>query len=547
MKTTHLTKLSRTLLSPGLALILQLLLAGAVQAQTPGFTVYRDLEYARAGNISLRLDLLAPNPAGTYPLVVYIHGGGWIGGDKSENPAAYLVERGYVVASINYRFITQAPHPAQISDCKAAIRWLRANAAQYKINPDRIAVWGSSAGGHLAAALGTTGGVAQLEDLSVGNPNYSSRARAVVDFYGPSDFQSFIPQAVAACGSRFNVEAARTIAQTMFGCGIDTCLERYQEGSPAYWVTPDDSPFLIVHGTDDCTVPHAQSVLLRDRLRAAGVETKLHTINGAGHGGAPFRAPEVVAMINEFLDRHLKTDPAVTVSAASYQRGLLAAEAIVAAFGANFAAGLMAASSLPLPTTLAGANVKVRDAAGAESLAPLFFVSPTQINYQMPPGTAPGQAIITITNENGAIAAGAVEIAPVAPGLFTADASGKGVAAALVLRVKPDGGQSYEPVSVFDAAQNKFIAAPINFGPADDQIFLLLFGTGFRSRSALSAVTTQISDVSLEAQYAGASGELVGLDQINLRLPRILAGRGEVDVNLTVDGQTANTVKISFK
>ncbi|MGH9840637.1 MAG: hypothetical protein ACREEM_17810 [Blastocatellia bacterium] len=124
------------------------------------------------------------------------------------------------------------------------------------------------------------------------------------------------------------------------------------------------------------------------------------------------------------VQAQVKTDQALSVSAASYRRGALAAEAIVTAFGLNLATGVMAASSLPLPTTLAGTNVKVRDGAGAERLAPLFFVSPTQVNYQMPAGTAPGQAIITITNANGAISADAVEIAPVAPGLFSADARG---------------------------------------------------------------------------------------------------------------------------
>ncbi len=549
-KRSRLTMLSRTLLNAGLAaLVLQLLLVVSVQAQTQGFTFYRDLEYARANDISVKLDLLVPNASGTYPLVVYIHGGYWLSGDKSNNSAAYLVNRGYVVASINYRFITQARHPAQISDCKAAIRWLRANAARYKINPNRVAVWGESAGGHLAAALGTTGGVTQLEDLSVGNPNYSSSVQAVVDFFGPSDFPSFEAQAIAACGSRYDLESGRAIAQLMFGCAdyTETCLEKLRQGSPAYWVTSDDSPVLLIHGTDDCVVPHAQSALLHGRLKAAGVETKLHTINGGGHGGAQFRAPEVVAMIDAFLDRHLKTDPALSVSAASYRRGALAAEAIVTAFGYNLATGTMAAPSLPLPTTLAGTNVKVRDGVGAERPAPLFFVSPTQVNYQMPAGTAPGQAIITITNANGATSAGAVEITPVAPGLFTADASGQGVAAAVVLRIKPDGNRSFEPVSRFDAAQNKVIAVPIDFGPGEDQLFLLLFGTGFRLRSALSAVTVRIGGESLEAQYAGASGILAGLDQINLRLPQTLNGRGEVDLALTVDGQTANLVKISFK
>ncbi len=236
-----------------------------------------------------------------------------------------------------------------------------------------------------------------------------------------------------------------------------------------------------------------------------------------------------------------------SVSAASYSGASLATESIVAAFGSNLATATAAALTLPLPTILAGSTVKARDSAGAERLAPLFFVAPAQVNYQMPPGTAPGAATVTITSGAGTVSVGTVQIAAVAPGLFTADASGGGLAAATALRVKADGSQQFEPVARFDAAQQKFVAAPIDLGPETDQVFLLLFGTGIRFRSALSAVTAKVGGVDCQVGFAGAQGGFVGLDQVNVRLSRALIGRGEVDIGLTVDGRAANTVKVGIK
>ncbi|HEX9000168.1 MAG TPA: hypothetical protein VGB07_09745, partial [Blastocatellia bacterium] len=181
-----------------------------------------------------------------------------------------------------------------------------------------------------------------------------------------------------------------------------------------------------------------------------------------------------------------------------------------------------------------------------ERNAPLFFVSPGQINFQIPPGTAVGAATITVINDQSGTAAGTMQIAAVSPGLFTANASGQGVAAAVALRVRGDGSQSFEPVSRFDAAQNQFVSIPIELGPETDQIFLLLFGTGLRNRSALTAVMATIGGESSEVSYAGAQSDFVGLDQINVRVPRSLAGRGEVDVVLTADARTANTVRINI-
>ncbi len=235
------------------------------------------------------------------------------------------------------------------------------------------------------------------------------------------------------------------------------------------------------------------------------------------------------------------------VSAASFLGGALASESIAAAFGANLAASTQVATVIPLPTQLAFTTVRVRDALGVERFAPLFFVAPAQVNLLIPPGTANGAATVTITGGDGKVSTGVVQIAAVAPGLFSANTSGTGLAAATVLRVKADGSQSHDPVTRFDSEQGKIVAVPIDLGPETDQVFLLVFGTGFHKPSALSAVSCKIGGTNAEVLYAGPQGDYVGLDQANVRLPRTLIGRGEVDVMLSVDGKTANVVKVSFK
>jgi len=242
------------------------------------------------------------------------------------------------------------------------------------------------------------------------------------------------------------------------------------------------------------------------------------------------------------------TATVASVSAASFAAGgTLAPESIAAAFGANLATDTQPAPSLPLPTQLAGVSVKVRDSASAERLAPLFYVSSGQINYQVPHGTAAGLATVTVTSGDSFVAAGMVEIAGVAPGLFSANASGQGVAAALAFRLKADGTQQFEPVARFDSAQNRFVAVPIDLGPETDQVFLVLWGAGIKFRSALSAVSSTIGGASSEVLFADAAPGFVGLDQVNLRISRSLVGSGEVDVALSVDGKAANKVRVNIR
>jgi uncharacterized protein (TIGR03437 family) len=236
-----------------------------------------------------------------------------------------------------------------------------------------------------------------------------------------------------------------------------------------------------------------------------------------------------------------------SVSAASYSPAMFAAESIVATFGSGLASATQVASSTPLPTTMAGVTVKLRDSVGAERTAPLFFVSPTQINFLVPVGTRAGAASVTVSNGDNVQAIGEVQINNVAPGLFTANASGQGVAVAVALRVQSDGSQSFEPVAVFDPAQNRFVARPLEFGPASEQLFLLLFGTGIRQRASLIGVHANFGASPAEVLFAGAQGGLMGLDQINLRLPRDLAGKGDTAITLLVENKPANPVRVTFK
>lgn len=245
-----------------------------------------------------------------------------------------------------------------------------------------------------------------------------------------------------------------------------------------------------------------------------------------------------------------QTAAATVVSAANYAGAQLAAESIVAAFASGLASSTQPApDGQPLPTVLAGAGVSVRDAAGVTRQAPLFFVSPNQVNFQIPLGTIQGQA--TIDFRSGAVFGAAfssqVTIASVVPSVFSANANGRGVAAAVIQRTTGDGTQTFEPVITFDQASGSFVPVPIDLGPDTDQVFLILFGTGFRYRSALANVSATIGGAGMQVAFLGAHPTLVGLDQCNIRLDRSLIGRNDVDVTLTVDGQQANTVSIRMK
>jgi uncharacterized protein (TIGR03437 family) len=230
---------------------------------------------------------------------------------------------------------------------------------------------------------------------------------------------------------------------------------------------------------------------------------------------------------------------AATVSAASYQSEGLASEGIASIFGSELATGTLAATALPLPTALQGTQVRVKDSAGVERIAPLFYVSPGQVNFQIPAGTAGGTATVTVFNGAGKLSVSTAQINAIGPGLFTANADGKGVVAGTVVRVAANGVRSTDTTAQFDGT--RFVAKPITLN-GNGQVFLELYGSGWRNNANLNNVSVLVGGVVVPVLYAGAQPNFVGVDQVNIELPVVLAGRGEVELKLQVNGKPANTV-----
>lgn len=268
-----------------------------------GVKALRDLAYVAQGHVRQKLDLYLPEKAAAAPLpvIVWVHGGGWQSGSKDQclPLRSGYVERGYAVASVGYRLSSDAVFPAQIEDCKAAIRWLRAHAAEYGLDSQRFAAWGSSAGGHLVSLLGTSGGVKEFETGT--NLDQSSRVQAVCDFYGPTDFAAF----VTTPGYESHAKADSPEGKLIGGAAPEN-KEKAARVSSTTYVTNDDPPFLIVHGDKDPVVPPNQSQLLFAALKKAGVSAHFHTIHGAGHGGPGFSGKDIDTMVTAFFDERLK-------------------------------------------------------------------------------------------------------------------------------------------------------------------------------------------------------------------------------------------------
>jgi acetyl esterase/lipase len=265
-------------------------------------TAHRDLAYVENGHPRQKLDLYVPTAGENLPLIIWIHGGAFRMGSKEglefDAPPLEYLDRGYAIASLNYRLSQHALFPAQIEDCKAAVRWLRAHAQQFQLDPNRFGAWGPSAGGHLAAMVGTTGSVAEFE---VGEHlNVSSRVQAVVDYFGPTDFLQMDAQRPPD-GMIHDTPASPE--SQLVGGPIQEHPERVARANPISYVASDAPPFLIVHGDHDPLVPHHQSVLLDAALRQAGVPVMFYTVVGAGHGG--FTDPRVPELTRAFLEQHL--------------------------------------------------------------------------------------------------------------------------------------------------------------------------------------------------------------------------------------------------
>jgi acetyl esterase/lipase len=271
---------------------------------------YTDLAYATLSEIQ-KLDLYLPEGSGPFPVVVTVHGGGFMMGDKADAMGTagidQLLAEGYAVAAVNYRLSSEATAPAQIQDVKTAVRFLRANATQYKLNPEKFAAWGASAGGSLVALLGTSCGAEALEGIELGNADQSSCVQAVVDWFGPTDFLQMDAQ-FAGTSCPVTHDAADSPESMLLGAAIQSVPEQAKAVNPITYVSNQSPAFLIQHGTQDCNVPPQQSQLLYDALKATIGESNvtLTLIEGAGHGGEQFWEDANLKLVLGFLAKHLK-------------------------------------------------------------------------------------------------------------------------------------------------------------------------------------------------------------------------------------------------
>jgi len=260
------------------------------------YVQFKDLEYSRPDGQPLHLDLYLPRePIGTSPLVVWVHGGGWKNGSKNRCPATWLVDKGFAVAGINYRLIDRGQWPAQIDDCREAIRWLRKNAVGFGFDGNHIGVWGGSAGGHLVALMGTQP-VPDSEEVS-------SQIQAVCDWYGPTDLLTMPPNVVG--NGRTLEQVANSNGAKLLGATVRDVPELAKQASAFHQVSKGDAPFLIMHGDQDPGVPLEQSQKLHDKLIETGVPSTFIVVEGAGHGGKEFQSTENRQTVLDFFNKHL--------------------------------------------------------------------------------------------------------------------------------------------------------------------------------------------------------------------------------------------------
>ena len=274
-------------------------------------TKWIDVPYAAVSSAQ-KLDIYMPNEGkGPFPVIISIHGGAFMFGDKGDGQVTPMLEglkHGYAVVSINYRLSGEALFPKNINDVKAAIRWVKANAKQYNFIANKIALWGGSAGGNLSALAGTSSNVKELEDLTLGNADQTCQVQAVVDWFGPTNFLLMDQQLKETGNGNADHSESNSPESKVMGQKITEIPDKVKEANPETYITRDDPPFFIEHGTKDHLVPTQQSVNFARKLESVLGKNKitLHLLEGAKHGGPAFETPENIALVFTFLDTHLK-------------------------------------------------------------------------------------------------------------------------------------------------------------------------------------------------------------------------------------------------
>ncbi len=292
-----------------LGLALFFLASGSLMTATANdrfeIKISRDIEFARVDDHSLKLDLYQPVGAASPPLIVWVHGGAWRAGSKNSMPLGELVIRGYAIASVDYRLSPVAKFPAQVHDCKAAIRFLRANSKQFGYDASKIGIAGSSAGGHLVAEIGVTNGHSKLEGKVGEHLDQSSSVQAIVDYYGPTNFLTILKQSTPH-GLSVRVPAL----QLLLGSQPEENPSLAKLASPVFHVDKNDPPLLMIHGDYDPQVPINQSHELHGRYKELGLAARLEVIHGGAHGGPQFYDQDRIELVDQFLTTHLREENA---------------------------------------------------------------------------------------------------------------------------------------------------------------------------------------------------------------------------------------------
>jgi uncharacterized protein (TIGR03437 family) len=325
------------------------------------------------------------------------------------------------------------------------------------------------------------------------------------------------------------------------------CKATLTAASTTLSVSGSSGPLAVWLPVSDCRWTAESSAAWLKLAPTSGLGSAILTYTAEPNGGASARSAEIRIAGQTISFQQAGTQPALTaVSAASFLRGgPVAPGSLAAAFGAGLARQTEVATSLPLPFILAGTRLVFQRPDKSYVAAQLLFVSPGQINFIVP-SLPDGPTLAVATYNEQSVLSGTIEIARVAPGLFSANANGQGATAAVALKVASDGQQTSQRSSQCGATAGSCVSLPIDLGAPGDQVILLLFGTGIRGRNTLSDVRVAVGGLDAEVLYAGAQGDFAGLDQVNVRLPRSLAGRGDVEVRLRVEGKPANTVMVNI-
>ena len=270
------------------------------QLRSADIEIKKEIEFAKVGEHSLKLDLYRPKNEAAPKLVVWVHGGAWRGGSRKSMPLSSFLEHGYAIASVDYRLTPTAPFPAQIHDIKAAIRFLRANSSRFKINTDAIAIAGASAGGHLVALVGTTNGHVQLEGRVGQHLDYGSDVQAIISYYGASNLTSILAQSTPH-GLGVRIPALQLLLKGQ----PEDKVHQARLASPVFHVDENDPPLLLIHGDQDPQMPINQSHELQGRYLEAELECQFEVIHGAAHGGKAFYDAERNSIALKFLENSL--------------------------------------------------------------------------------------------------------------------------------------------------------------------------------------------------------------------------------------------------